>query len=130
MVSVILFPFLCKEGSAVRVSLGFPFSTCGAAGWVGVGTGVACEGLKDWAMVWGGGTCCPLALDTGGVESKLSSDIESLELLGSVLVCRRGVPLGLGVLGQLASFWIVEVTVASVCCSNSSTLAVSSSSGV
>ena len=71
-----------------------------------------------------------MALDTGGVGSKLSSDIESLELPGSVLVCLRGVPLGLGVLGRLASFWMVEVTVASVWRSNSSTLAVSSSSGV
>ena len=91
---------------------------------------MACEGLKDWAMVWVGGACCPLALDTGGVGSKLSSDIESLELPGSILVCLSGVPLGLGVLGQLASFWIVKVTVASVCCSNLSTLAISSSSGV
>ena len=81
-------------------------------------------------MVWGGGTCCPLALDTGGVGSELSSDIESLELPGSVLVCLQGVPLGLGVLGQLVSFCIVKVTVASVCHSNWSTLAVSSSSGV
>ena len=95
-----------------------------------MGTGAACEGLEDWAMVWGGGACCPFALDMGGVGSKLSSDIESLELPGSVLVCLRGVPLGLGVLGQLASFWIVEVTVASVCCSNLLTLAVLSSSGV
>ena len=71
-----------------------------------------------------------MVLDTGGVGSELSSDIESLELPGSVLVCLRGVPLGLGVFGRLASFWMVEVTVASVCRSNSSTLAVSSSSGV
>ena len=71
-----------------------------------------------------------MALDTGGVGSELSSDIESLELPGSVLVCLRGVPLGLGVFGRLASFWMVEVTVASVWRSNSSTLAVSSSSGV
>ena len=85
---------------------------------------------KHWDSFWSDCTCCPLALDTGGVGSELSSDIESLELPGSVLVCLRGVPLGLGVLGRLASFWIVEVTVASVCCSNSSTLAVSSSSGV
>ena len=91
---------------------------------------MVCEGPKDWAMVWGGSTCCPLALDMGGVGSELSSDIESLELPGSVLVCLRGVSLGLGVLGRLASFWIVEVTIASVCCSNLLTLAVSSSSGV
>ena len=64
-----------------------------------MGTRAACEGLEDWMMVWGGGACCPLALDMGGVGSELSSDIESLELPGSVLVCLRGVPLGLGVLG-------------------------------
>ena len=69
-----------------------------------MGTGAACEGLEDWVMVWGGGTCCPLVLDMGGVGSELSSDIESLELPGSILVCLRGVPLGLGVLGRLASF--------------------------
>ena len=91
---------------------------------------MACKGLEDWAIVWGGGTCCPFALDTGGIGSELSSDIESLELPGSVLVCPRGVSLGLGVLGRLASFWIVEVTVASVCHSSLSTLAVLSSSGV
>ena len=60
---------------------------------------MACEGLEDWVIVWGGGTCCSLALDMGGVGSEVSSDIESLELPGSVLVCLRGVPLGLRVLG-------------------------------
>ena len=95
-----------------------------------MGTGAACEGLEDWVIVWGGGTCCPLSLDMGGVGSELSSNIESLELPGSVLVCLRGVPWGLGVLGCLTSFWMVEVTVALVCCSNLLTLAVSLSSGV
>jgi len=63
----------------------FPFGTCGVVDWVVVGTGVACEDLKEPARVWGGGTCFPLALDTGGVGSELSSDIESLELPGSIL---------------------------------------------
>jgi len=64
-----------------------------------VGTGVVCKDLKEPERVWGGGTCFPLALDTGGVGSKLSSDIESLELPGSILACWSGVPWELGVLG-------------------------------
>jgi len=48
---------------------------------------VVCKDLKEPERVWGGGTCFPLALDTGGVGSKLSSNIESLELPGSILAC-------------------------------------------
>jgi len=51
-----------------------------------VGTGEACKDLEALAKVWGGGTCFPFPLDIGGVGSKLSSGIESLELLGSILV--------------------------------------------
>ena len=64
----------------------FPFGTCGVSGWVAVGTGVVCEDLEELVRVWGGGTCFPFPLDMGGVESELSSGIESLELPGSILV--------------------------------------------
>jgi len=60
---------------------------------------VACEDLEEPAKVWGSGSSFPLPLDMGGVGSELSSGIESLELPGSILVGRDGVPWGLGVLG-------------------------------
>jgi len=66
--------------------LGFPFGTGGVSGWVVIGTGVACKGLKELAKVWGKGSSFALPLDTDGVGSELSSGIESLELPGSVLV--------------------------------------------
>jgi len=65
--------------------LGFPFGIGGASGWVAVGTGVACEDLKELAKDWGKGSSLALPLDMGGVESELSSGIESLELPGSIL---------------------------------------------
>ena len=72
--------------------MGFPFGTGGVSGWVAVGTGVACEDLEVLAKVWGKSSSLALALDTGGVGSELSSGIESLELPGSVLGGREGVP--------------------------------------
>ena len=57
-----------------------------------VGTRVACKDLKELAKVWGNGSSFPLPLDMGGVGSELSSGIESLELPGSVLGGREGVP--------------------------------------
>jgi len=106
--------------------LGFPFGTGGVSGWVGAGTGVACEDLKELARVWGKGSSFALPLDTGGVGSELSSGIESLELPGSVLVGRDGVSWGLGVLGRLVSFWMVATILVSAFCSKLLTLSVSS----
>jgi len=105
--------------------LGFPFSTGGVSGWVGAGTGVACEDLEELARVWGKGSSFALPLDTSGVGSELSSGIESLELPGSVLVGRDGVPWGLGVLGRLVSFWRVATILVSASCSKLLTLSVS-----
>jgi len=79
--------------------LGFPFGTSGVSDYVAVGTGVACKDLEELAKVWGKGSSLALPLDWGGGGSELSSGIESLELPGSVLVGRDGVPWGLGVLG-------------------------------
>jgi len=107
--------------------LGFPFGTGGVSGWVAVGTGVACKGLEELARVWGKGSSFALPLDAGGVGSELSSGIESLELPGSVLVGRDGVPWGLGVLGRLVSFWMVAMILVSASCSKLLTLSVSSS---
>jgi len=90
---------------------------------------VACEDLEELAKVSGNGSAFPLPLDMGGVGSELSSGIESLELLGSVLVGRDGVPWGLGVLGRLVSFWMVATILVSASCSKLLTLSVSSSSG-
>ena len=67
------------------------------------------------------------AATLGGVRSELSSGIESLELPGSVLVGRDGVPWGLGVLGRLVSFWRVATIRVSASCSRLLTLSVSSS---
>ena len=92
-----------------------------------MGTGVACEDLEELARVWGKGSSFALPLDTGGVRSELSSGIESLELPGSVLVGRDGVPWGLGVLGRLVSFWRVATICVSASCSRLLTLSVSSS---
>jgi len=107
--------------------LGFAFSTGGVSGWVAAGTGVVCGGLEELAKVWGKGSSFALPLDTGGVGSELSSGIESLELPGSILVGRDGVPWGLGVLGQLVSFWRVAMILVSASCSRLLTLSVSSS---
>jgi len=89
---------------------------------------VACKDLEELAKVLGSGSVFPLPLDTGGVGSELSSGIESLELLGSVLVGRDGVPWGLGVLGRLVSFWMVAMILVSASCSKLLTLSVSSPS--
>jgi len=91
---------------------------------------VACKDLEELAKVSGNGSSFPLPLDMGGVGSELSSGIESLELPGSVLVGWDGVPWGLGVLGQLVSFWIVATILVSASCNKLLTLSVSSSSGV
>jgi len=90
-----------------------------------VGTGVACEGLEELARIWGKGSSFALPLDTGGVGSELSSGIKSLELPGSVLVGQEGVPWGLGVLGQLVSFWMVATSLVSVSCNKLLMLSVS-----
>ena len=92
-----------------------------------MGTGVACEDLKELVKVWGKGSSFALPLDTDGVGSELSSGIESLELPGSVLVGRAGVPWGLGVLGQLVSFWMVATILVLASCSKLLTLSMSSS---
>ena len=107
--------------------MGFPFGTGGVSGWVAAGTGVACKDLEELARVWGKGSSFALPLDTGGVGSELSSGIESLELPGSVLVGRDRVPWGLGVLGQLVSFWMVAMICVSASCNKLLTLSVSSS---
>jgi len=107
--------------------LGFPFGTGGISGWVAVGTGAACEDLKELARVWGKGSSFALPLDMGRVGNELSSDIGSLELPGSVLVGRDRVPWGLGVLGRLMSFWRVTTILVSASCSKLLTLSVSSS---
>jgi len=107
--------------------LGFPFGAGGVSDWVVVDTGVACKGLKELARVWGKGSSFALPLDTGGVGNELSSGIESLELPGSVLVGQDRVPWGLGVLGQLVSFWRVATILVSASCSKLLTLSVSSS---
>ena len=114
-------------GTCGGVPLGFPFGTGGVFGWVAVGTGVACKDLEEPAGVWSKGSSFALPLDTGGVRSELSSGIESLELPGSVLVGREGVSWGLGVLGQLASFWRVATILVSASCSKLLMLSVSSS---
>ena len=88
---------------------------------------MACEDLEELAKVCGKGSSLALPLDTGGVGSELSSGIESLELPGSVLVGRDGVPWGLGVLGRLVSFWRVATILVSASCSRLLTLSVSSS---
>jgi len=105
--------------------LGFPFGTGGVSGWVVAGTGVACEDLEELVRVWGKGSSFALPLDTGGVGNELSSGIESLELPGSVLVGRDGVPWGLGVLGRLVSFWRVATILVSASCNKLLTLSVS-----
>jgi len=107
--------------------LGFPFGTGGVSGWVAAGTGAACKDLEELARVWGNSSSFALPLDTGGVGSELSSGIESLELPGSILVGRDGVPWGLGVLGRLVSFWRVATILVSASCSKLLTLSVSSS---
>jgi len=107
--------------------LGFPVGTGGVFGWVAAGTGVACEDLEEPVRVWGKGSSFALPLDTGGVRSELSSVIESLELPGSVLVGRDGVPWGLGVLGRLVSFWRVAMILVSASCNKLLMLSVSSS---
>ena len=105
--------------------MGFPFGTSGVSGWVGAGTGVTCKGLEELARVWGKGSSFALPLDTGGVGSELSSGIESLELPGSILAGRDGVPWGLGVLGRLVSFWRVAMILVSASCNKLLTLSVS-----
>ena len=107
--------------------MGFPFGTGVVSGWVAAGTGVACKDLEEPVRVWGKGSSFALPLDTGGVGNELSSGIESLELPGSVLVGRDGVPWGLGVLGRLVSFWMVATIRVSASCSRLLTLRVSSS---
>jgi len=68
----------------------------------------------------------PLDLNTtGGVGSELSSGIESLELPGSILAGQDGVSWGLGVLGRLASFWMVAMILVSASCNKLLTLSVS-----
>jgi len=107
--------------------LGFLFGAGGVSGWVAAGTGVVCKDLEELARVGDKGSFFALPLDTGGVESELSSGIESLELPGSVLAGREGVPWGLGVLGRLVSFWRVATILVSASCSKLLTLSVSSS---
>jgi len=88
---------------------------------------VTCKDLKELARVWGTGSSFAFPSDMGGVGSEPFSGIESLELPGSVLVGRDGVPWGLGVLGRLVSFWRVATILVSVSCSKLLTLSVSSS---
>ena len=107
--------------------MGFPFSAGGVSGWVAAGTGVACKDLEELARVRGKGSSFALPLDTDEVGSELSSGIESLELPGSVLVRREGVPWELGVLGRLVSFWRVAMILVSASCSRLLMLSVSSS---
>ena len=89
---------------------------------------MVCKDLEVLAKVWGKSSSLALPLDTGGAGSELSSGIESLELPGSVLGGREGVPWGLGVLGRLVSFWMVATILVSASCSKLLTLSVSSSS--
>ena len=117
-------PVLPGRGRGGGIS-GFPFGTGGVSGWVAAGTGVACKDFEELARVWGKGSSFALPLNTGGVGDELSSGIESLELPGSVLVGRDGVPWGLGVLGRLVSFWRVATILVSASCNKLLTLSVS-----
>ena len=105
--------------------MGFPFSTGGVSDWIAAGTGVVCKDPEKLVRVWGKGSSFALPLNMGGVGSELSSGIESLELPGSVLAGRDGVPWGLGVLGQLASFWRVATILVSASCNKLLMLSVS-----
>jgi hypothetical protein len=80
---------------------------------------VGWEGLDETARGGGGGAGC-FPLDTGGVGICCSGEC-GLEIQESKLSCNCGVP------GKLASLSVAEVIASSTDCSNSLTLAVSSS---